>query len=301
MQKKSKENLPCVVPFNFEAKQIRVIHEPDQSLWFVAKDVCEVLGYQNPSKTLSDHLDDDERSNVSLGRQGSTNVISESGLYTLIIRSNKPQAKPFRKWVTSEVLPAIRKTGCYSTRHDKPAQQSLPMPPKDAVVFPREKWNDLNRRIHALSQELKTIGQDFWPGIQPATVSHAVTGEVVSRPKTKEAPKRENDIPVTNFGLFNQRPWEAARRMHPELYAQLEAKYAELDKEKHRGIESMRDSIFFVTEEFGVLLDYIALRIPLILEGILKLQLAALGHGIVFEELDKLYDLRKLPSIKRNV
>ena len=101
-----------VVPFSFESHEVRTI-TLDGNPWFVAKDVCDVLGYQNPSKTLGDHLDDDERSNVSLGRQGKTNIISESGLYTLILRSNKPAAKPFRKWVTAEVLPAIRKTGFY--------------------------------------------------------------------------------------------------------------------------------------------------------------------------------------------
>lgn len=109
-----------IFPFCFDSHAVRVVQigcDP----WFVAKDVCMVLGYTNPSKTLSDHLDDDERSNVSLGRQGKTNIISESGLYTLIIRSNKPQAKPFRRWVTKDVLPQIRQTGTYSV----PANQDI--------------------------------------------------------------------------------------------------------------------------------------------------------------------------------
>lgn len=115
-----------VIPFCFESQSVRVV-EKNGDPWFVAKDVCDVLGYQNPSKTLSDHLDDDERSNVSLGRQGKANVISESGLYTLIIRSNKPQAKPFRRWVTKEVLPQIRRTGSYS----------IPTPGHDLVTIIR--------------------------------------------------------------------------------------------------------------------------------------------------------------------
>lgn len=105
-----------LVTFVFDTQEIRTIII-DGEPWFVAKDVCDVLGYQNPSKAISDHLDEDEYSNVSLGYSGpgnpNVNIISESGLYTLIIRSNKAQAKPFRRWVTSEVLPAIRKTGRY--------------------------------------------------------------------------------------------------------------------------------------------------------------------------------------------
>jgi prophage antirepressor-like protein len=112
-----------VTPFVYESTAIRTIKEADGIVWFVAKDVCDVLGYSNPSKTISDHLDDDERSNKSLDRGGSQLLINESGLYTLILRSNKPEAKPFRKWVTSEVLPAIRKTGTYTVPTITPAQQ----------------------------------------------------------------------------------------------------------------------------------------------------------------------------------
>jgi len=100
--------------FQFKNSDVRTLTDEAGEPWFVAKDVCEALGYSNPSKTISDHLDDDERSNVLLDRGGSLGIINESGLYTLIIRSNKPEAKQFRKWVTSEVLPAIRKTGSYT-------------------------------------------------------------------------------------------------------------------------------------------------------------------------------------------
>ncbi|EBL0669825.1 Bro-N domain-containing protein [Salmonella enterica] len=104
------------VEFNFESHNIRTViieNEP----WFVAVDVCNVLGIQNPSKALK-ALDDDERSNFKLGRQGEANIINESGLYTLILRCRdavKQRTLPwrFRKWVTNEVLPTIRKTGRY--------------------------------------------------------------------------------------------------------------------------------------------------------------------------------------------
>lgn len=90
--------------------------------WFVAKDICDVLGLSNPTVALN-ALDQDERSKFLLGRQGETNIINESALYALIFRSNKPNARKFRKWITSEVLPSIRKTGKYAV----PVQPELPL------------------------------------------------------------------------------------------------------------------------------------------------------------------------------
>ena len=85
--------------------------------WFVAKDICEIIGIQNVPQAMH-QLDEDEKLIYVLDRSGQKrelNMVNESGLYALIIRSNKPQAKKFRKWITSEVLPAIRKYGTYST------------------------------------------------------------------------------------------------------------------------------------------------------------------------------------------
>ena len=84
----------------------------DGEPWFVAKDVCDILGTTNPTMAM-DGLEPFERTKFNLGRQGEANIISESGFYSLVLRSRKPIAKPFRIWVTSEVLPAIRKTGKY--------------------------------------------------------------------------------------------------------------------------------------------------------------------------------------------
>lgn len=83
--------------------------------WFVLRDVCEVLGLGN-SRMVADRLDEDEKgvSQIdTLGGVQNATIISESGLYNVILRSDKPEAKPFRKWVTSEVLPSIRKNGGY--------------------------------------------------------------------------------------------------------------------------------------------------------------------------------------------
>ena len=95
---------------------VRIIIDKNGNPWWVAKDVCEVLGIDNVTWALK-KLDEDEftTSKVidSIGREQETYVVNESGLYSLIMTSRKPEAKAFRKWVTSEVLPSIRKTGAY--------------------------------------------------------------------------------------------------------------------------------------------------------------------------------------------
>ena len=99
--------------FNFSGSDVRTLLI-DEKPWFVASDVIKILGLSNTTVALS-RLDDDERSKFNLGRQGETNVVNEFGLYELILASRKPSAKKFKRWVTHEVLPAIRKHGAYMT------------------------------------------------------------------------------------------------------------------------------------------------------------------------------------------
>ena len=108
-----------IVPFTFPETggQVRVVMR-DGEPWFVAADVCAVLGIGNPSQAVS-YLDDDERSETLITSEGirgnpTRAIVSEAGLYSLILRSRKPEAKAFKRWVTHEVLPSIRKTGGYS-------------------------------------------------------------------------------------------------------------------------------------------------------------------------------------------
>jgi anti-repressor protein len=93
--------------------------EMDGTPYFVGKDVADVLGYERPAKAIADHVDEEDRDEVpiqdSIGRMQKTPVINESGLYSLILSSKLPKAKEFKHWVTSEVLPAIRKHGMYAT------------------------------------------------------------------------------------------------------------------------------------------------------------------------------------------
>ncbi len=100
--------------FNYNDREVRTVQK-DGELWSVLKDVCAILGIGN-NRMASDRLDADEKgvSQIdTLGGKQEMTVINESGLYNVILRSDKPEAKPFRKWVTSEVLPAIRKNGGY--------------------------------------------------------------------------------------------------------------------------------------------------------------------------------------------
>lgn len=107
--------------FNFDDAQVRTVVK-DGEAWFVAKDVCNVLGISN-SRNVTARMDEDERDSVhvvdAIGRNRQTTVISEAGLYKLIFASEKPEAKRFKRWVTHDVLPAIRKQGFYSMLTDE--------------------------------------------------------------------------------------------------------------------------------------------------------------------------------------
>lgn len=98
--------------------------------WLVGKDVAEVLGYARPTKAIQDHVDDEDKDEIpirdSIGRMQKTPVINESGLYSLVLGSKLPGAKKFKRWVTSEVLPSIRKHGAYMT--DNTLEKALTSP-----------------------------------------------------------------------------------------------------------------------------------------------------------------------------
>lgn len=104
--------------FNFENNQVRTLLINDEP-WFVGKDVAQILGYSNPRDALSKHVDDEDKNSVAIrdGNKGNPNqtVINESGVYALVFGSKLPSAKRFKHWVTSEVLPQIRKAGSYAS------------------------------------------------------------------------------------------------------------------------------------------------------------------------------------------
>ena len=112
--------------FNYQNREVRTVEQNGEP-WFVLKDVCEVLGIGTPAK-VAERLDEDEKGMSQIHTPGglqNVSIITESGLYNVILRSDKPEAKPFRKWVTSEVLPSIRKTGGYIAGQDQLTPEEL--------------------------------------------------------------------------------------------------------------------------------------------------------------------------------
>lgn len=106
---------------------VRVLLQGDEP-WFVAKDVADTLGYQNGSRDVNRHTDEEDRTKTMVfdGNQNKeTILINESGLYSLVLSSKLPNAKQFRRWVTAEVLPALRKTGSYSLNIPKTLPEAL--------------------------------------------------------------------------------------------------------------------------------------------------------------------------------
>jgi len=98
---------------NWQFGQIRTV-DKDGEPWFVAVDVCQALDIQNASQAV-DRLDADERAMFNIGRQGKANLVNEYGLYNLVIASRKAEAKEFKRWITHDVIPSIRKHGMYAT------------------------------------------------------------------------------------------------------------------------------------------------------------------------------------------
>lgn len=103
---------------NGDFGSIRVVTQNGEP-WFVGKDVTEILGYSNNRDALAKHVDEEDKDDVAIrdaiGREQNTVVINESGLYSLVLRSQMPEARQFKRWITHDVIPAIRKHGVYAT------------------------------------------------------------------------------------------------------------------------------------------------------------------------------------------
>lgn len=137
--------------FQFDGNQVRTIVKEDQ-IWWVASDVCNVLDIQNTTQAVQ-KLDEDERSMFNIGRQGVVNVVNEYGLYTLIMSSRKAEAKEFKRWVTHEILPTIRKTGSYEL--DKPKTQA------ELMLMYAESFVQMENRVEQMETTVTTIQETF--------------------------------------------------------------------------------------------------------------------------------------------
>ena len=146
--------------FSFGNQEIRTVTDEHGEAWFVANDVCAALELGNARDALAKHVDSDDvakrDTTDNLGRQQLTNHVNESGLYALIFGSRKESAKRFKRWVTSEVLPAIRKDGYYVANATNPAvQERTPAPPSFRAQghdYPSQFLEEDMRNVELLAQ-----------------------------------------------------------------------------------------------------------------------------------------------------
>ena len=154
------ENLPAAQIFtNEHFGKVRAF-DIEGVIWFVGKDIAKALGYTNPQKAIRDHVDEEdkrgERIVHPLGGAQETLLINESGLYSLILSSKLPSAKMFKRWVTSEVLPSIRKTGKYEV-NDAP-KENLPLEQKiDLLKYLVEQSPDAAQKVELVNRIVDLI------------------------------------------------------------------------------------------------------------------------------------------------
>lgn len=143
--------------------EIRTLADNDGNILFVGKDVAKALGYTNPRKAIREHVDKEDKmgeQNVPHGLKPNTVIINESGLYSLILSSKLPQAKQFKRWVTSEVLPAIRRTGAYAVPNPAvtDSMEHLLAELRDSRTQDADKL--LRRQVTAFNKRLKEYTSD---------------------------------------------------------------------------------------------------------------------------------------------
>ena len=134
---------------NEEFGEVRTAVVNDEPM-FCLIDICKALEMSNPTM-VAQRLDDDERTKLDLGRQGETNFVTESGLYAVILRSDKPNAKKFRKWVTSEVLPSIRRTGQYQ----------IPTTTAGQIKLLAQGCLELEQKIDSVDEDLQSFKKEM--------------------------------------------------------------------------------------------------------------------------------------------
>lgn len=201
----------------------------NNEVWFCAKDVCNILELKNPT-AVAQRLDEDERAKFNLGRQGNTNFVNESGLYTLILRSDKKEAKPFRKWITSEVIPAIRKIGKYEEKKKPLTQAELILQQAQWMVEAESRINNIENNVIGIANTVenndKSIKRLENNQRRTVTSNHLTVIAYANikgiKPKSYHAPSigkkatkicREKDLLIgttvdSRYGLINTYPVE---------------------------------------------------------------------------------------------
>lgn len=141
--------------FNYQGQQLRIVIKNNEP-WFAAIDVCELLDIRNSRDALN-RLDEDEKGAVGLtdaiGREQNTNIISESGLYALVLSSRKPEAKDFQRWIRKDVIPSIRKTGMYHLE--------LPTSQAELSLMIAQTLVEQEKRINHMESTMTTMQETF--------------------------------------------------------------------------------------------------------------------------------------------
>ena len=199
-----------VLSFNFNQNQIQVINK-DGEAWFIASEIAAMFGYRD-SHNLTRILDDDEadthnmsiRSENGIKQSRTVTIINESGFYHAAFKSRKPEVRPFRKWVTSEVLPAIRKTGGYQVGQKTTADDRTPLRQAVAALVGR-KGIDYSTAYGMIHQRFNVEAIEDIPADKlPEAVAYAhaltlhtgLTGEVLDAP-----PKAKPKLPIDGNSL----------------------------------------------------------------------------------------------------
>ena len=195
--------------WNYESSEIRTVQVNGEP-WFVLADVCKVLELSTPAR-VAERLEKDEVSQTHtidrMGREQKTTIINESGLYTVILRSDKPQAKPFRKWVTSEVLPSIRKHGSYSVQ-----SQFADLSPQLQVLIQME---TRQKQIEARQAEQATALAGLEQKIQN-------TCEVIALDKT--AWRKDSEHLINKIARATGEGYGGIRLVYEEIYRSIESR-----------------------------------------------------------------------------
>ena len=221
----------------------------DNEPWFVGKDVAEALEYNEPHKAIARHISDDDRMKHpvtdSTGRNQDTWIINESGLYALIFGSKLESAKRFKHWVTSEVLPAIRKTGSYQN----------PMTTDQKIQLLAQGNVELTEKINAIDKDLQEFKQDMpLLALECQRITRAKNQKVVPLMGGKNAPAYKNkslmhkvysDVDAQLRREFGVNTYKAIKRSQCDLAVEIIKKY-ELPRCLREEIEDENSQMCFV-------------------------------------------------------
>lgn len=212
---------------NKEFGHLRTINVNGE-LYFIGRDVAEILGYSNTRKAIADHVDEEDKINGviirdSMGREQNPICINESGLYSLILSSKMPNAKKFKRWVTSEVLPALRKTGTYEMEHYSPEMKAILMHDKKLVK--------MESRIDKLENDIPLYGYE----------ADEISGHVKRRGVTLLGGKQSEAY----------KSKDVRSKVYRDIYDQLKREFGLYDDDGHkRSYKALKRKNIYAAHEF---------------------------------------------------